>query len=164
MRSLYFFFFFHAICQNNTRTGNQSSAKVSGFMLCCLDPLKNIFLPRDWHRQGWRNKLPWMENSFLEESPLSCLKPETRQFPSEVQKTVLDCSHKSSSFPHASTQQRANRQRSLLLDWSPGLWWLYALPAPDVCEGRGSRLFIMITAPQWGTELLIFLNLFLIVN
>lgn len=48
---------------------------------------------------GWRNKLPWMENSFLEESLLSCPRPETRPFPSEVQETVFDCSLKSSSSP-----------------------------------------------------------------
>lgn len=63
---------------------------------------------------GRRNKLPWMEESFLEESLLSCLGPETRHFPSEVQETILDRSRKF-FLPHASTQQHANGQRSYCL-------------------------------------------------
>lgn len=60
---------------------------------------------------GRRNKLPWMEESFLEESLLSGLRPETRHFPSEVQETILDRSHKF-LLPHASTQQHANGRRN----------------------------------------------------
>lgn len=63
---------------------------------------------------GRRNKLPWMEESFLEESLLSCLRPETRHFPSEVQETILDRSLKF-FLPHASTQQHANGQRNYCL-------------------------------------------------
>lgn len=63
---------------------------------------------------GRRNKLPWMEESFLEESLLSCLGPETRHFPSEVQETILARARKF-FLPRASTQQHANGQRNYCL-------------------------------------------------
>lgn len=86
----------------NTRTGIQNCQILRVYALLLGSPKKHCPAKR-LAPAGWRNKLPWMENSFLEESPLSCLRPETRHFPSEVQETILDCSHKSSSspmFPH----------------------------------------------------------------
>lgn len=90
--------FFHTICQKHTHRHSELCQILRVYALLLGSPKKHCPAKR-LAPAGWRNKLPWMENSFLEESPLSCLRPETRHFPSEVQETILDCSHKSSSSP-----------------------------------------------------------------
>lgn len=89
---------FHIICQKHMHGQSEpwQILRVDALLLGC--PKKHCPAKR-LVPSGWRNKLPWMENSFLQESPLSCLRPETRHFPSEVQETIFDRSHKSSSSP-----------------------------------------------------------------
>lgn len=75
---------------------------------------------------GWRNKLPWMEKSFLEES-LTCLRPETRHFPSEVQETILDCSHKSKSSPMLPHNSLLIAKEAVWFGWSSDFRFLSSL-------------------------------------
>lgn len=90
------FVIFHPVCQKQMQSELRQFLRVYALLLG--SPKKHCPAKR-LAPVGWRNKLPWMENSFLEESPLSCLRPETRHFPSEVKESILDCSHKSSFSP-----------------------------------------------------------------
>lgn len=116
VKGKFVFSFFFLEFAGNTCTGIQTFRSLPDSQSLCFTARcpKQLRPANRLAPAGRRNKLLWMEESFLEESPLSCLRPETRHFPSEVQETILDRSHKS-YLPHASTQHHANGQRNYCL-------------------------------------------------